>query len=172
MSLVAPTAAASQSAMSMAVAPRRCFQVKTFADVEKNGDVKVAETGTWESRRYFLRKDGIGFSMHHTILYAGKTTLIHYKNHFEAVFITQGSGTIELVGPGQKQGEGTVHKLEPGTAYALDDPAADRHYLSASTEGDMHVVCAFYPPLTGNEDHDEDGVYLPAEPKVPMPSEW
>ena len=137
----------------------RGLKVKSFADVQREGNVKKAATGTWESRRYFLEKDGLGFSMHHTILYAGCTTLIWYKHHFEGVFVIQGSGTIEVVTPHQKQGEGTLHKLEPGTAYALNEN--DRHYLTANAQEDMHVICAFNPPLTGKEDHDADGAYLP-----------
>merc|ERR1719420_163309 len=99
-----------------AAAARRSFQIKTAADVEREGRRVVASTGTWESRRYFLAKDGVPFSFHHTILYKGATTLIWYKNHYEAVFITAGKGTIEVVKPGQQQGDGEVHHLAPGTA--------------------------------------------------------
>jgi L-ectoine synthase len=138
---------------------RRGLKVKIFDEVVDEGQRVVAETGTWESRRYFTRKDGFGFSLHHTILYAGRSTLIWYKNHYEAVFVFKGRGSVEKVKPGQKQGEGVCHPLEPGTAYLLDDPATDRHYLSASEDGDMEVVCAFNPPIDGAEDHNDDGVY-------------
>lgn len=50
-----------------------------------------------ESRRYFTRKDDLGFSFHQTVLYPNKSLYIHYVNHLEAVFITNGSGWIELV---------------------------------------------------------------------------
>lgn len=86
----------------------------------------------------------------------GTSTLIWYQNHVEAVFITHGEGEIELVGPDQKEGEGIVHKLAPGTMYGLD--GQERHYLRA-TKGDIVVVCAFNPPVAGTEDHNADGVY-------------
>ena len=49
------------------------------------------------------------------LILTGTTTLIHYRNHVEAVMITAGEGEIELVKAGQKQGEGVVHHLKPGT---------------------------------------------------------
>ena len=94
-------------------------------------------------------------------MYKGTTTLIWYQHHVEAVFVTKGSGTLELVEPGADQGTGVVHELKPGTAYLLNEPATDRHFLSASDHEDLEVVCAFSPALSGNEDHDADGVYLP-----------
>lgn len=136
---------------------RRSFIIRNFDDVEKSGNVQKAEKGSWESRRYLLRKDGMGFSFHHTILYAGKSTLIWYRNHVEAVMIVKGSGEIEIVNPDQKEGEGVVHKLEPWTMYALN--GQERHFLRASPDEDMHVVCAFNPPIAGTEDHNSDGVY-------------
>ena len=38
----------------------RCFIVRTLQDVRDAGNVQVAATGTWESRRFVLRKDGMG----------------------------------------------------------------------------------------------------------------
>ena len=155
--LAALRATARRAPVSRCRAGTRGFRIKSFEDVKAEDGVKVAKTGTWESRRYWLRKDGFGYSMHHTILYAGKTTLIHYKNHVELVFITHGSGKIEVVEEGQKEGEGKVYRLEPGTSYALDKH--DRHFLTADEGADMHVVCTFNPPVDGREDHNEDGVY-------------
>ena len=51
--------------------PVTSFIYRTLADVEARGTLKRAETGTWESRRYILRKDKFGFSFHHTVLYKG-----------------------------------------------------------------------------------------------------
>mgnify|MGYP001947326148 FL=1 len=39
--------------------------------------------------------------------------------------------------------------------YALNEH--DEHYLRAKT--DLRLICVFNPPLTGQEVHDEDGVY-------------
>lgn len=49
-----------------------------------------------------------------------------------------GSGTIEIVTPDQKEGEGLVHHLKPGDFYALD--GNERHFLRASDDEDMRVV--------------------------------
>lgn len=70
--------------------------------------------------------------------------------------IVAGEGEIEVVEPHQREGEGVVTKLKPFTMYALN--GHERHFLRA-TKGDMHVVCAFNPPVAGTEDHNEEGVY-------------
>ena len=113
------------------------FRIRDAEDLKADGDIHYGKEGTWESRRYYKRKDGFGYSMHHTILYAGKTSLIHYKNHIELVFIFKGQGEIEVVQDGQKQGEGVVHKLYPGACYALDQH--DRHFLTAYDGEDLEV---------------------------------
>ena len=46
--------------------------------------------------------------------------------------------------------------IKDGTMYALNQH--DEHYLRGGTE-DMRLICVFNPPLTGNETHDEHGVY-------------
>jgi L-ectoine synthase len=106
-------------------------------------------TPNWASRRILLRKDGMGFSLHETIIFPGTETYIWYKNHLEAVYCVEGEGEIELVP------QGTKYTLEPGVTYALDQN--DKHYLRAKTR--MRMICVFNPPLTGREVHDEEGVY-------------
>eukprot|EP00930_Biecheleria_cincta_P020622 TRINITY_DN15473_c3_g1_i2.p1 TRINITY_DN15473_c3_g1~~TRINITY_DN15473_c3_g1_i2.p1 ORF type:complete len:379 (-),score=36.94 TRINITY_DN15473_c3_g1_i2:373-1509(-) len=134
------------------------FIIRDFQEVAASGNCKIAATNTWESRRYLKREDGFGFSFHHTILKAGQSTHIHYKNHVEAVLITSGTGTIELIQEGQQEGEGfAVFRLAPGVMYGLG--GLDNHYLRADAGADMHVACAFNPPVDGSEDHDEHGVY-------------
>lgn len=98
----------------------------------------------------------MGFSFHHTVLYKGGETYIWYKNHVEAVFVFKGRGEIEVVPDKGMKGQGTVYQLEPGTFYGLNKH--EKHYLRATTE-DLHVACAFNPPVDGAEDHDADGVY-------------
>ena len=46
--------------------------------------------------------------------------------------------------------------ISDGVLYALDKH--DRHILRGGTE-DMRLVCAFNPPVTGNEVHNADGAY-------------
>ncbi|GIP33172.1 ectoine synthase [Paenibacillus sp. J2TS4] len=107
------------------------------------------DTPTWNSRRLLLRRDGMGFSLHDTIIKAGTETFIWYKNHVEAVYCIEGEGEIEL------QESGKVYPLKPGTVYALD--GHEKHYLRATK--DMRMVCVFNPPCTGREVHDEEGTY-------------
>lgn len=104
---------------------------------------------TWRSRRFLLKKDGMGFSLHDTILHAGTETYMWYKNHVEAVYCIAGEGEIEVVE------DGTVYPIRTGTMYALN--GHEKHRLRART--DLRMVCVFNPPCTGREVHDEEGVY-------------
>lgn len=104
---------------------------------------------TWTSRRLLLAGDGMGFSMHDTVLGAGTVTRMWYRNHVEAVYCVEGTGRIEDLATGE------VHPIRPGTIYALNDN--DKHVLVAETE--LRVVCVFNPPVVGPETHDETGSY-------------
>jgi L-ectoine synthase len=104
---------------------------------------------TWTSRRLLLAKDGMGFSLHDTIIDAGTETSMWYQNHLEAVYCIEGEGTVEL------RDSGEVHEISAGTVYALDQH--DAHVLRARTR--MRMVCVFNPPVTGREVHDETGAY-------------
>lgn len=107
--------------------------------------------GNWNSRRLLLRKDGMGFSLHDTIIKEGTETYIWYKHHLEAVYCIEGEGEVEDLSNDNK-----IYKIKPGTVYALD--GHEKHLLRA-TKGDVRVVCVFNPPVTGREVHDENGVY-------------
>ncbi|MEA1961933.1 MAG: ectoine synthase [Bacillota bacterium] len=107
------------------------------------------DTKTWRSYRFLLKKDGMGFSMHHTIIKENTETYIWYKNHLEAVYCIQGEGEIEVIDTGD------VYSIQQGTLYALN--GHEKHYLRARSE--MHMVCVFNPPLTGREIHSADGSY-------------
>ncbi len=108
-----------------------------------------AKNGNWTSRRFILRGDEMGFSFHDTTIYAGTKTYIWYRHHLEAVYCVEGEGEIEDIETGK------THHISDGTMYALNKH--ERHFLRAKT--DLRLICVFNPPLTGNEDHDEDGVY-------------
>jgi L-ectoine synthase len=113
------------------------------------GTDRDVDDGNWVSRRLLLRKDGMGFSLHETILRAGTETYMWYKHHLEAVYCIDGEGEVEDLATG------IIHRLEPGTLYALNEH--DKHIVRAKT--DIRTVCVFYPPVTGQEVHDEEGVY-------------
>ncbi|WP_276619595.1 ectoine synthase [Syntrophomonas wolfei] len=113
------------------------------------GSESDINTDTWRSYRLLLKKDGMGFSMHHTVIKAGSETYIWYKNHVEAVYCIQGDGEIEVVD------NNDVYPITKGTLYALN--GHEKHKLRAKS--DMHMVCVFNPPVTGREIHQEDGSY-------------
>jgi L-ectoine synthase len=98
--------------------------------------------GNGQSRRFLLARDGMGFTLTDTIIDAGSESLLEYPNHLEACYCIEGEGEIE-------DREGTIHRIEPGTMYALDKH--DKHYLRATTT--MRLVCVFSPPLQGSEAH-------------------
>jgi L-ectoine synthase len=124
--------------------------VKHLEDVIGTQD--DVDTPTWNARRLLLKKDGMGFSMHDTIIKAGTETLIWYKNHLEAVYCIEGEGEIDVEGD-------RSYPIRPGTLYALN--GHEKHLLRALR--DMRMVCVFNPPLTGREVHDKDGVYPASE---------
>lgn len=104
----------------------------------------------WTSYRLLLKKDGMGFSYHETIIPAGAELRLWYKNHLEAVYCVAGNGSIEDLATGE------VHEIYDGVLYALDKN--DRHILRGGTE-DMRLICTFNPPVTGRETHDAEGSY-------------
>ena len=114
----------------------------------QNTDREV-KAETWTTRRLLRAGDGIGFSLHDTLIHAGTTTEIHYQNHLEAVYCIQGKGRVTVVETGE------VLEIEAGTVYALD--GNEKHLLTADSE--MRMVCIFNPALVGPETHDENGVY-------------
>ncbi len=105
----------------------------------------------WTSRRLLLEGDGMGYSVHDTIIHEGAELEMHYKNHFEAVYLIEGKGEIEDLASGE------THALEAGTIYALNEH--DKHVLRANKGSHMRMVCVFNPPVTGDEVHDETGAY-------------
>ncbi|MGB5809891.1 MAG: ectoine synthase [Polyangiales bacterium] len=110
---------------------------------------REVSTDDWTSRRLLLRDDGMGFSLHDTIIKAGANLSMHYRHHLEAVYCIEGRGRIT------EEATGESHTIRPGTLYALD--AHDKHVLTAET--DMRFVCVFNPPVTGREVHDANGAY-------------
>lgn len=117
---------------------------------EVKGTADEVRTDNWVSRRVLLSKDGMGFSFHETVIFPGTETHIHYQNHLEAVWCIEGDGEIETIKDGKK------YALHDGVVYALNEH--DEHWLRGG-EKPLRVICVFNPPLTGQEEHDEKGVY-------------
>ena len=108
----------------------------------------------WESRRIELADDGLGYSLHDTVIEEGAELTLQHKNHVEANYCIEGVGEVVDVATGE------VHPITPGTLYALDKH--DAHILRA-LEGQLRLVCIFTPALTGRERHDADGSYALTE---------
>lgn len=104
----------------------------------------------WESRRIVLADDAMGYSMHDTLVKEGAELHLEYKHHLEANYCIEGMGEVENVGTGER------YPIQPGTMYALDNH--DKHILRA-LKGDLRLICAFSPALSGRETHDADGSY-------------
>lgn len=128
--------------------------VKTINEVIGTEREVTADNGNWVSRRLLLKNDGMGFSLHDTIIRAGTETPIWYKNHLEAVYCIEGDGEIKLVDTGE------IFPIRPGTMYALDKN--DNHLLRAHKQ-DLRLICVFNPPVTGREVHLPDGSYAIVE---------
>ena len=52
--------------------------------------------GSAESRRYVLKRDGLGYSLHLTQISKNSSMYIHYKNHQESCLCVEGSLEIEV----------------------------------------------------------------------------
>ena len=122
--------------------------VRTVEDLKTQGSYRE-KPGVWSSARYLLRRDGMGFTLTHTTIAAGSSQTMQYKNHVEGNLVIEGEGELTDLAAG------TVHRLRPGTMYALD--RHDRHRIDAHT--DMRLVCVFSPALAGPETHDAAGSY-------------
>jgi L-ectoine synthase len=121
--------------------------VRTLGEIlDGERDVRAP---TWNSRRLLLKHDGLGFSMHDTLIHAGTETRMCYRHHLEAVYCIAGEGSIELLGSGE------TFPIGPGTLYALD--GHEEHVLRARSE--LRMICVFNPPVTGTEVHGRDGAY-------------
>jgi len=121
--------------------------VTRLGDLE--GSDRDVQGPTFRSRRLLLAQDGMGFSLHDTILHEGTVTRMWYRHHLEAVYCVEGFGEVV------ETDSGLTHEITPGTLYALD--RHDRHELRAKT--DLRMICVFNPALLGEELHLEDGSY-------------
>ncbi len=121
--------------------------VRTLESVVGTDRETVAET--WTSRRLLLRRDGLGFSLHDTLVRAGTETTMWYRHHIEAVYCIDGTGELA------DHETGETHPLGPGTLYVLD--GHERHTVRATT--DLRMICVFDPPVTGRETHGDDGSF-------------
>lgn len=133
--------------------------VKTLEDV-RNAGMEVVVPGIAISQRYVTAQDQLGFSLHSVLLEAGAGGDLWYKNHWEANLILDGTMAVT------DHATGEVHELGPDALYLVGPK--DRHRVEAHT--DVHIISVFDPPLTGNEERDEDGAFPPTGPIPPGPA--
>lgn len=123
------------------------MKVRSIKEIEgTERDVKFKEG---RSLRVLLEKDGLGFSLHKTIIPKGEKGHWHYINHQEACYCIKGSGIITNLDTNES------FKIEVDTTYILDN--YDDHTFEALE--DVVLISVFNPPVTGNEVHKADGSY-------------
>lgn len=105
--------------------------------------------GGFISYRYLLESDGMGYSVHRTVVPKGPPQRWHYTNHLESCLCIVGYGELVNLATGEK------HIIESGTMYALDEH--DDHTFQAFE--DTVLICVFNPPVTGREVHGPDRSY-------------
>ncbi len=121
--------------------------VRSFAELTDTE--RHVKTLNWHSKRIVLAQEGVGFSLHETVLDPGRVNDFWYAHHVEAVVCLEGEG--ELL----DKETGRTYRITPGTMYLLDKH--EHHKLRPATR--MRTICVFNPPVTGQEVHDENGVY-------------
>lgn len=115
-------------------------------DIEQlRGTDRDIDWGNGKSYRLVLAADGMGYSVCHTVIRAGTSSFLQYRNHLETCYCISGRGSVEEM-------SGAVHQLYPGVMYALNNH--EPHYLRANEEADMILLSIFNPPLSGPEKHD------------------
>jgi L-ectoine synthase len=89
----------------------------------------------------------MGYTVTDTLVRAGTKSHLEYRNHLEACYCIAGSGEVVDMA-------GNSFPITPGTIYALNEH--DPHYLIASPDEDLRLVCMFTPALRGDEAHNLD----------------
>ncbi|CAN7746503.1 ectoine synthase [Mesorhizobium sp. LjNodule214] len=117
--------------------------VRKLVDIE--GTERDLAWGNGRSRRFLIKADGVPYSLTDTIVKAGTSSFLQYRNHVETCYCIAGKGRV------RDDLTGEEHPIVPGTMYALDKH--DAHHLIADEE-DLRLVCVFLPSLNGDEVHD------------------
>ena len=133
--------------------------VRSPEGVRQAGGEKVLGGGSVIASRLLTAHDKLGFSLSEVIVKAGTNIDLWYKYHWEANLVIDGTVIVTELDSGKQ------HTLSQGDVYCVGPK--DRHRLEPQT--DLKLVAIFNPPLTGEEQHDEDGSYPPTgvTPKGP-----
>jgi L-ectoine synthase len=123
--------------------------------VVNSSDLQASERDAsgpgWSSLRMLVKSDKMGFSMNKTIVKAGASLTLQYKNHLEGCYSVSGSGRVTDHATGEE------HEIKQGVLYALDQHY--HHTLMVNEGQDMFLISVFNPALQGDEVHAEDGSY-------------
>lgn len=122
------------------------MKVRTIEQI-KGTEREVEFTGG-TSFRPVLEKDGLGFSVHKTVVKKGRWHW-HYKHHLESCYCIEGKGILHNLENGKS------YNINPDTIYLLD--SHDDHEFEAFEE--TILISVFNPPIVGNESHDKNGNY-------------
>lgn len=123
--------------------------VRTIADLEQLGMIVQCPKGNFESHRYVLKNDNMGYTVTKTVIPAGTDAIWHYKNHLESCYCVSGLATVTDLSTG------VMYTVEPDTLYAMDKH--EEHRFQAVL--DTVLICVFNPPLNGKEVHKGDNSY-------------
>lgn len=110
--------------------------------------VKCPSKG-FTSYRALLERDGMGFSLHKTVIPKGPAQHWHYTKHLEACYCISGYGILTNLATGER------HHILRDMVYVLD--SHDDHTFQALD--DVILISVFNPPVKGGEVHKEDGSY-------------
>jgi L-ectoine synthase len=125
------------------------MKIVKIEDIKNTEREVKCPNGGFTSNRILLKSDGMGFGMTKTVIPPNGKQHWHYKNHLESCYCVSGYGILTDI----KTGE--TYEILPDTTYVLDKN--DDHYFEAIEE--VVLICAFNPPLTGEEVHQDDGSY-------------
>lgn len=114
--------------------------------IRRSSEILPTEWGHGLSRRLLVASDAVGFTITDTIVTAGTSSALHYERHIEACYCIKGTGQIESAV------DGSLHRIEPGVLYALDEH--EPHRLTADVDQDLRLICVFAPALAGGERHE------------------
>lgn len=127
--------------------------IRTMEEVEAAGRVIAISHGKSSAVRLLLKADGLGFSVSEARGGPGNSSVLWYKNHWEANYVRSGRGTLEDMTDGRRW------DLEPGMLYGVGP--RDRHRITNTDGQGFRIVSVFNPPIEGPETHDADGAYPP-----------
>lgn len=127
------------------------MQVRRLRDIVGTPREVHCPNGGFTSFRFLLERDGMGFSLHKTVIPKGTPQHWHYTSHVESCYCVAGHGRLTNLSTRE------VYGIVPDTCYILDQH--DDHLFEAVE--DTVLISVFNPPIIGNEVHREDGSYAP-----------